>query len=97
MPYSSICSLDMTGSHAQQVTDPLFALARFASRRGMALIKLRKANETGEDEGIVFVNTDQIVSVGTGQTVTEIRLVDGRIQWIKESPEEVVALAKSTG
>jgi hypothetical protein len=39
----------------------------------MPLIKLRKANETGEDEGVVFVNPDQIVSVSAGQTVTEMR------------------------
>jgi hypothetical protein len=63
----------------------------------MPLIKLRKANQTGDEEGIVFVNTEQIVSVSAGQTVTEIRLVDGRIQWVKDTPEEVVALAKSTG
>jgi len=61
------------------------------------LIKLRKANQMGEDEGVVFVNTDQIVSVGTTQNVTEIHLVDGRIQWVKDTPEEVVALAKSSG
>jgi hypothetical protein len=63
----------------------------------MPLVKLRKANETGDDEGVVFLNTDQIVSVSAGQTVTEIRLVDGRIQWVKDTPEEVVALAKSRG
>jgi hypothetical protein len=63
----------------------------------MGLIKLRKANETGEDEGVVFVNTDQIVSISAGQNVTEVHLVDGRTQWVKDTPEQVVALAKSSG
>jgi hypothetical protein len=44
----------------------------------MPLIKLRKANESGEDEGVVFINTDQIVSISAGQNVTEIHLVDAR-------------------
>jgi hypothetical protein len=61
------------------------------------LIKLRKANETGEDEGAVFINPDQIVSISAGQNVTEIHLVDGRTQWVKDTPEEVVSLAKSAG
>jgi hypothetical protein len=61
------------------------------------LIKLRKANETGEDEGVVFINTDQIVSISAGQNVTEVRLADGRSQWVKDTPEEVVSLAKSSG
>jgi hypothetical protein len=61
----------------------------------MALIKLHKANETGEDEGVVFINTDQIVSISAGRNVTEIHLVDGRTQWVKDTPEEVIMLAKS--
>jgi hypothetical protein len=32
----------------------------------MALVRLRKANEAVDDEGVVFVNTDQIVSVSAG-------------------------------
>jgi hypothetical protein len=47
----------------------------------MALTKLRKANETGQEVGVVFVNTDQIdqiVTVGAGQTVTELQMADGR-------------------
>jgi hypothetical protein len=63
----------------------------------MALIKLRKANETGEDEGVVFVNTDQIVSISAGQNVTELRMADGQPLWVKDTPEDVVALAKSSG
>ena len=61
------------------------------------LIKLRKANETGEDEGAVFINTDQIVSINAGQNVTEVHLVDGRTQWVKDTSEEIVSLAKSAG
>ena len=29
----------------------------------MGLIKLRKANETGDEVGVVYVNTDQIVAI----------------------------------
>ena len=61
------------------------------------LIKLRKANQIGEDEGVVFVNTDQIVSVNAIQNVTEIHLADGHSQYVKDTPEEVVSLAKSSG
>jgi len=61
----------------------------------MALIKLRKANETGQEVGVVFVNTDQIVTVGAGQNATELEMVDGRTRWVKDTPEEVVSLAKA--
>jgi hypothetical protein len=62
----------------------------------MALIKLRKANETGQEVGVVFVNTDQIVTVGAGQNVTELQMADGRTRWVKDTPEEVVSLAKAS-
>jgi hypothetical protein len=62
----------------------------------VAPIKLRKANETGQEIGIVFVNTDQIVTIGVGQNVTELQTADGRIRWVKDTPEEVVSLAKAT-
>jgi hypothetical protein len=87
----------MMGSPAPQVINPLSVLPGSASKGDMALIKLRKANETGEDEGVVFVNTDQIVSISAGQNATEVHLVDGRTQWVKDTPEEVAALAKSSG
>jgi hypothetical protein len=60
----------------------------------MALIKLRKANETGQEVGVVFVNTDQIITVGAGQNATVLEMVDGRTRWVKDTPEEVVSLAK---
>jgi hypothetical protein len=63
----------------------------------MALIKLCKANETGQGSGVVFVNTDQIVSVGAGQKVTELLMGDGRTRWVKDTPEQVVSLAKASG
>lgn len=63
----------------------------------MSLIKLRKANQDGEEQGVAFVNTDQIVSISAEQNVTEIHLTDGHSQYVKNTPEEVVALAKSTG
>ena len=61
----------------------------------MALTKLRKANETGQEVGVVFVNTDQIVTVGAGQNVTELQMADGRPRWVKDAPDEVVSLAKA--
>jgi hypothetical protein len=70
----------MMASRAPQAIDPLLVRPGFADKGDMALIKLRKANETGEDEGVVFINTDQIVSISAGQNVTELRLADGRIQ-----------------
>ena len=60
----------------------------------MALTKLSKANETGQEVGIVFANADQIVTVGAGQNVTELQMADGRPRWVKDPPEEVVSLAK---
>jgi len=61
----------------------------------MTLIKLRKANELGEDEGSLFVNTDQIVAITAGQRTTEVQMADGRTRWVKETPEEVATLAKT--
>lgn len=61
----------------------------------MALIKLQKANETGEAVGILFVNTDQIVAISAGEAATEIQMSDGRTRWVKESSDEVAALAKN--
>jgi hypothetical protein len=86
----------MTENRAPQAIDPLCVPPRFAGKHNMALIKLRKANDTGQDEGVVFINTDQIVSISAGQNVTEVHLVDGRTQWVKDTPEEVAALAKSS-
>jgi len=60
----------------------------------MALIKLRKSNEVETDVGIAFINTDQILAVTACQSATEIQMADGRTRWVKESPEEVAALAK---
>jgi hypothetical protein len=62
----------------------------------MALIKLRKANEAGEDVGVVIINTDQIVAVSVGEAATELQMSDGRTRWVKESPDEVVSLAKKS-
>jgi hypothetical protein len=44
----------------------------------MALVKLRKANEAGEEVGTVIVNTDQIIAVGSGPKATELQMTDGR-------------------
>jgi hypothetical protein len=60
----------------------------------MALIKLRRANESGEEVGVVIVNTDQIVAIAAGQRTTELQMADGRARWVKETLDEVAALAK---
>ena len=63
----------------------------------MALIKLRKANEAGEEVGVVMVNADQIVAVSIGQAATEVQMSDGHTRWVKESPDEVLSLTKKDG
>ena len=60
----------------------------------MALIKLRRANESGEEVGVVIVNTDQIVAIAAGQRTTELQMADGRARWVKETLDEVATLAK---
>jgi hypothetical protein len=87
----------MTGSRAPQGIGPLCDPPRFAGKADMPLIKLRKANQDGEEVGVVFVNTDQIVTISTEQNVTEIRLTDGHSQYVKNTPEEVILLEKSSG
>jgi hypothetical protein len=59
----------------------------------MALIKLRKANEAGDEVGVVYVN--QIVAISAGPSAPEIQMTDGRSRWGKETPDQVVALAKA--
>jgi hypothetical protein len=66
------------------------------SRDDMALIKLRKADEAGEEAGVTFLNTDQIVEICAGPSATEVQMADGKTRWVKDAPEEVVALAKSS-
>ena len=61
----------------------------------MPIIKLHKSNEAGEETGILFVNTDQIVVITTGLSTTEVQMTDGHTRWVKETPEAVVALAKA--
>ncbi len=62
----------------------------------MGLIKLHKANETGDEVGAVYVNTDQIVAISAGPSATELQMADGRTRWVKETPDQVVALAKAS-
>jgi hypothetical protein len=61
------------------------------------LIKLRKANEAGDEVGVLFVNTDQIVAISAGPSATELQTADGRTRWVKDTPDAIVALAKSSG
>jgi hypothetical protein len=58
------------------------------------LIKLRQANESGEEVGVIFINPDQIVVLTTVQNVTEIRTADGKSQWVKETTEQIAAMMK---
>jgi hypothetical protein len=59
----------------------------------MPLVKLHKANQDGQEVGVFFVNTDQIVTVGAGQSATELQMADGKSRWVKETPDQVAALA----
>jgi len=63
----------------------------------MAFIKLSKANEAGEEEGISFINTDQIVEITSGQNTTEVQMTDGRTRWVKDALDVVIAMAKASG
>ena len=62
----------------------------------MALIKLRKANEAGEDAGVLIVNTEQIVAISAGQNATELQMADGHQRWVRDTPDEVVSLVKAS-
>ena len=61
----------------------------------MPLIKLHKANEAGEDTGVIVVNTDQIVVITTGKNATELQMVDGRTRWVRDSFDEILSLTKA--
>jgi hypothetical protein len=60
----------------------------------MPMIRLQMANEAGEGAGVLIVNADQIVAINAGEHATEVYMTDGRTRWVKETPEEVVSLAK---
>jgi hypothetical protein len=62
----------------------------------MALIKLHRTNETGQDTGVLIVNTDQIVVIAAGPSATELQMTDGRTRWVREKPDEVLSLAKNS-
>ena len=62
----------------------------------MALIRLHKTNEAGDDAGVLFVNSDHIVAITTTPGATELELADGHTRWVKDSPEEVVSLIKNS-
>jgi hypothetical protein len=61
----------------------------------MALIKLGKRNDAGEDVGPLLLNTDQIVAVLSGPRATEIQTADGHTHWVRETPDQVLALVSS--
>lgn len=63
----------------------------------MVLVKLRKANDAGEEVGVLFINPDQIVAISVGKSATELQMVDGRTRWVKENPDDVVSLIKKSG
>jgi hypothetical protein len=62
----------------------------------MTLIKLRKANEAGDEVGVLYVNTDQILAISAGPSATELQMADGRTRWVKDTPDAVVAMAKTS-
>ena len=61
----------------------------------MALIKLGKRNDAGEDVGQFLLNTDQIVAVISGPRATEIQTADGQRHWVRETPDQVLALVNA--
>jgi hypothetical protein len=48
----------------------------------MALVKLRGANEGGEETGVLFANADQIVAISSGPNATEVQMAEGRTRWV---------------
>jgi hypothetical protein len=63
----------------------------------MALIKLREANEAGEETGVLFANSDQIVAISAGPHATEVQMTDGSTRWVKDTPDAVVLLTTASG
>jgi uncharacterized protein YlzI (FlbEa/FlbD family) len=70
---------------------------RIEGKTDMALIKLRKADEAGEEAGDTYINTDQIVEIFAGPKATEVQMADGKTRWVKDSVEAVIELAKAAG
>ncbi|MGA2421201.1 MAG: hypothetical protein ABSG69_14060 [Candidatus Acidiferrum sp.] len=63
----------------------------------MALIKLRKANEAGEEVVVSIINTDQIIEITSDQKTTQVQMADGRTRWVKDTVDAVVTMAKAAG
>lgn len=61
----------------------------------MAFIKLGKRNDAGVDVGSFLLNTDQIVAVVSGPRATEIQTTDGHTHWVRETPDQVLALVNA--
>jgi hypothetical protein len=61
----------------------------------MAFIRLRKANDEGQEVGTIIVNTDQIVAITAGPNATELQMADGHSRWVKNSLDEIAAAAKT--
>jgi len=60
----------------------------------MPFLKLRKANESGESIGTVFVNPDQILTISAGPAATELNMSDGHLKWAVDTPEEIANMIK---
>src|SRR5580692_7930256 len=71
MRCSSTCSLGMMGNLAPQGIGPLCAPARFVGKADKPLIKLQKASQDGEEVGVAFTHTDQILSIRGEKNVTD--------------------------
>jgi hypothetical protein len=58
----------------------------------MPFVKLRKSNEAGKEVGILIVNSDQLITISETPSATELQLTDGHPKWVKNTPDEVLAL-----
>jgi hypothetical protein len=60
----------------------------------MPFLKLRKANESGESVGTIFVNTDQVLTISTSPAATELNMSDGKTKWVLDTPDEIANMIK---
>jgi hypothetical protein len=59
----------------------------------MPIIALQRANPSGEPAGVVFVNTDQIITIEAGEKATLLTLGSGP-RWVVDKPEDIASKAK---
>jgi hypothetical protein len=59
----------------------------------MPIIALQRASQSGEPAGILFVNTDQIITIETDQKATLLTLGSGQ-RWVLDKPEDIASKVK---